>query len=468
MNHQTADLSDDSCKNVEDNLTIEPLSKRFKYNCPSLDTISNDFLLQIWQYLDILDSVNLASTCTRLLSFACDFIFPKQAREMVIQTKDAFIYGIDDLVFRSQLKMSDLEIPFKRFGSFVEHLALRRMGYRNTIPTYSARLFVDFEKLLDLCPNLHSLCLNNLEFRNEDVHLFRHVTAGLEELQLVYCSGITNKWSEELNRFTKLQISMISYNGEIVDIFKLNNLSSLTIDDNPSLSDLGTILNKNAQSLRQLNMKRISHDYREITSLIIEKLPNLESLAIELTAELTNSLPALPHLKSLKLSAYGYPMQRVNSLLRKLSDCGTIEDLCIESSFVFDVEDKNEPPLVFKKLQSFACSLSECEYGVAPLCKALTKSHMPEVRRFDFSMTKLIDDVWPVIESKKTLITLTIEVLSCYDAVKFLQGLFEILKQQKGSRPYLNLNMNGLSDEGVSNLSITSLFFACTSFFLLD
>lgn len=466
MNNDRTDVSDNGY-HIGDNLTEQQL-KRCEYSFfLTLDNISNDFLLQICQYLNIFDVVNLASTCRRLHNFASGHIFPKLAKHLELyMTGNHGRIGeewynpnrvqSDDSDFILNLKIIDLENSFEKFGSFVKHLTLKGSFLRRFADIFQTECLRDFERLLDMCPNLQTLCMELVEFNKEDGHLLQHITSGIKRLEFKRCSGIPNDWTEGLKRFSKLeQITFTGYNKTNVDLFKYSHLSSLTIgNESCTMYDLEKIFDKNHQSMQQLKLlswvsqtKEI--DYQDIATLIIDKLPNLKYLAIEdeVSVKLSNSLTELPHLKSLKLFCNGHS---VNSLLRNLSDRGKIEDLDIEDGVFVEEDETNKPPLVFNKLKSFRWIM--IRYNSIQIFRALTKSQMPAIRNFDLDLIKdNITDLLSVFETKETLKTLTI---TCYDIdvrFAFLQRLIEILNLD-GTRPFLNLNMKSLAAEEVSQI----------------
>lgn len=69
--------------------------------------------------------------------------------------------------------------------------------------------------------------------------------------------------------------------------------------------------------------------------------------------------------------------------MRVLSKAGKIEHLNITGGTYENDEDDNEPPLIFKNLQTFQCNWYK--HSVNHLLKALTESKMPEIHSFHFS-----------------------------------------------------------------------------------
>lgn len=448
-------------ENLIKSIDSETQAKRFKFDTETsvtLDTINDDCLFHIWQYLGIYESLNLDSTCRRLHTFANEFIFPKVARQVEIRlTANIFFYLDDHFTEIKESNMTDLENFFKSFGTFVKYLTLTGSTDKedDIFQTQNLRIF---EKLLNLCPNLHSLCMNSVEFSSDDVHMLKNVPSQLKELHLVQCSGITDDWSEELLRFSKLErITLTGPNATTSEFFKNNHLSSLTIGYKScmAIKELETIFNQNFRSLLQLEIFKFSTspDYRNVATLIDEKLPNLQMLTIEddLSVALTNSLTEYPHLKSLKVMCYG-EHKNVNALLRKLSDVA-IEDLVIING-AFDTEDPNESPLVFNKLRSLQLKYNTTN-DVTQIIQAMTKVQMPAVTSFDIEIEKYVHELLTLFKSKNTLKTFTVK---CYfnlvDQLSFLHNITEILKLN-WRQLYLNMPIRYLEDrlEAVSKFT---------------
>lgn len=323
----------------------------------TLESLNDDCLLQIIQYLSLFQITNLSSTCTRLQKFAIDFVYPKMVQKVEIQFKYDEDSSFDSLSIYTT-DMYYLEKPFESFGGSVEQLTFNGSydddkDYTQPIET---RNLSTMGKLLDLCPNLHTLRIRQIDFRSDNIDLLNHVTVNLKELEFVRCTNTTNDWSEALKRFLKLEhLALTGSNETTADFFKSSStLSSLDIDClslNYKAEDLEKIFVQNGSSLQKLRLVNFmgSSVYQSILTLVV-KLPKLEYLAMEgrISQKLTDSLNELPHLKSLKL--WCAEDESVNFLLRKLSDLGTIEDLDIEDG-VFNNEDCNAAPLTFNQLK---------------------------------------------------------------------------------------------------------------------
>lgn len=431
---------------------MEPQAK----HCSSetLKTITDDCLHEICKYLSISEVVQLGSTCLRLQNFTKDFIFPKIARQMEITLKVESIMVVE----RSTIALNAMD--FESFGSFVKQLTVIYVGEWEMKYTHS------IEKILDSCQNLRSLCMYGIDFTTDDSQILSHVTPSLRKLKLELCSGITNDWCEELKRFSKLEILTLIGTDKInAKLFKNNlNLSKLTINllNYSTEKDVENLFNHNSESIRQLKIIKFTklHDYQSISTLIVNKLPNLEKLIIDgwFTVELTNSLTDLPHLKAMKVGCDG---ESVNSLLRKLSDLGVIEDLCIINGVVDD-EDDNAPALVFNKLKSFRWHTIFKQDPLA-VFKVLTKSQMPVIVGFNFKAgVEITGSLLAFFESKETIKSLIIDYF-CFIWNKPNRNIFvlEIIKILKSNwnRSYLNLNIGPL-DIGVELVSeIISKFY---------
>lgn len=405
-----------------------------------LESINDDCLREICKYINIFEVVQLASTCARLKNFIEDCIFPKISSEMELTFT---LQGRTMVESAITLNTQELEKLMKYFGGFVRQLTIRRMFYGHNFN-------IDLEKILDLCPHLSSLHMCGFDFTGAQILI--HVSSSLKVLKLELCNGITNDWSDALKRFSGLeQISITGSNKLSTDFFKhSHNLSSLTLnyDSFSTKMDRDNIFKNCGQSIRQLKLSQFinSPDLQSIGTLIVDKLPKLEYLAIQVTfsTELENLLSALPHLKSLKVSLMG---ENVCPLLRKLSDLGTIEDLNIELGVVCDT-DANATPLVFNKLQTFRW-WTHFKQDPLVLFNAFTRSQMPVISSFHFiHELKAYGGLLELFDSKKTLQSMIIacDFWNILNRNTFVIKIIEILNRNR-DRPFLNLEMNPLDIE---------------------
>lgn len=413
----------------------EPQAKRCRRNSTaSLHTINDDCLREIFNYLNVFEVGNVASTCTRLQKFA-ETLYPKIARDIVIAFQP-----LDSIEYQKQ---------FESFGNFVQKLIVdgKYSNQQHQLSTsYNMKPLDVFEKLLSLCPNLHTLRMYNFKFGSDDSQIMRHVARCLKVLTLENCTGIENDWSEALKPLTKIEhISIIGTNNITANFFKHNtNLSDLTIH-NGSLAtenELVNIFEQNGQKIRMLKLIKFAESsiFQSIGILLANKLPNLDSLAIDDYAcdKLTDSLTELPHLKFLKLNCY---FESVNSVMRRISERATIENLIIIDG-VFVAEADDAPPLVFNQLKSFRWNMRmHKRFDTAPMLKALTKSQMPAIQIFNFDFhVESMNGLLTLLESKKTVQWLHINFYrwSHQKQRTFLNKLMLILRDDM-SRPNLNM-----------------------------
>lgn len=401
-------------------------------NCAGIfEKINNDCLREIIKYLNIFEVEKLAATCTKLQTFSNDFIYPKIARKMEIRFNQ--VSGFDRIERYGTFYTNDFQRPFESFGSCIEQVTFIGINFGPT------------SQLLRLCSNLHTLRMRYYYFNSGDSKILNHVAPSIKILKLECCSGNEDDWSETLKRLPNVEhITLTGRNKITANLFKREKkLSSLTIDYRSlsSGNDLENIFDHNGKTIQQLKLFNFteSPNYQSIRTLILDKLPKLENLAIEdtLSFKLTNLLTELPYLRSLKVTCTYY--ESVNSLMRTLSDLGTIEELDIEKG-VFETEDENAPPLIFNQLRTVSCdSLT--------IVSALTKSHMPAITCFQFD---LLEDAMCILLtlfiSKKTLKSMHVFCWAWTNVERnrFALEIISILRRNM-NRPYLNLKIHMLS-----------------------
>lgn len=147
-------------------------------NYSIFETINHDCLREIFQHLNLFDATNLASSCSRLLYFANSEIFPKQAKEINISMGYRISNETGSIV--STHHMSDiinLQIPFSYFGNYVEHLALSDWSYCYDSSTETDKVLwsLNFEKTLQLCPNLKKLSLFSFDIDYKRMQMVKNV-----------------------------------------------------------------------------------------------------------------------------------------------------------------------------------------------------------------------------------------------------------------------------------------------------
>lgn len=434
----------------------------------TLDGINGKCFRLICQHLEILDVVNLAITCKKLLLLAESDIFPKTAQQiqitMVAEDDISFINKTDiesETESASKLTMKSLEKPFIYIGNFVKQLTLKGSGklWEWTVSkTLRAECLRTFETLLRQCPNLETLCIHDVTFQSEDIHLLKNVTSNLKELNFVLCSGITNEWSTTFQGLSNLKQLMLNGPNEIwpedlFQNFKLLNSLNINYENCPVPEDLEVIFELIGPSLQNLTLSHFSRTpyHQSIPKIILDKLPKLERFEIfdNLTIGL-NSLIEIPQLKSMTIICTG---KCVSSILRKLSERDTIEEITILDGSIDITAIDRESPLIFNKLKNFQwVTYSTVSARFLNVLKTLTNSLLPNIESFNFSCwyLKLEElhslQLLALFESKKTLKSLIFRGKSIDNPLAIVNPILEILKNSSPSRPFRKLNINRIQN----------------------
>lgn len=426
----------------------------------TFQSINDDCLREIFTYLNILEIVELSSTCTRLQNFTEDCIFTKLANQIKIK-----FCGFHTCIYVTTIELNNLEKVFEVLGSFVNQLFL--IQNERSTEAYTSRFkpksWRTIENILNLCPNLHTLCMKDFIFGHSDP-LLQHVLPSLKVFRLENCSGIRSDWSEILKRSPLIEHITITGQNEITgDFFMHCSLSSLAIDYR-SLStksilheDLFNHIGQSIQKLKIIDFTNAPR-YKPIRTIIVENLPKLENLEVEdkLSVKLTMSLTQLPHLTSLKVNCW---LCSVKALLRKLSDQGTIEVLHIYDGWydVDDDEDENMLPLVFNRLQSVTWELPFAEDS-SDVFMALTEFQTPMITCFNFDDIEVeaMGSLLALIESKETLTSISLDLfmLNNVERNTLALGIIDIIKRK--NRPFFTLNIIELDIEADLVIKIMS------------
>lgn len=419
----------------------------------SLENLTYDCLLFITPYLNVFETVNMASTCKSLYKFAIDCIFPRLARKIVI----LMLAKADDYYNRDNVLDDILELkkPFKIFGGFVEEITL--VGSEECEGDERLRIDVlrSLEKVLELCPNLRKLCFKYIDFKPADIHILQYVSTSIKDLKCIRCTGITSDWACALKKLPLERITLTGQNENNGKMFgKINTLSDLTIASaSTTTQGLQTIFKRNGHSLKSLKLIDFfdeSPDCASVIATIPFELPKLENLAIEdvLSTQLLRALTVLPNLKCLHINCCG---SSVNALLKTLSNQGSIEDLELHNS-VIDNEDNNASPLMFSKLKTLVGSRPTS----AQFLKLINKSQMPVITSltlFFKTINNYEHEILSVFKSKKSLKSLKIEHWGQNDSslIALLCGIVTILEVES-DRPFLKLTITRLKlcERGVS------------------
>lgn len=452
-----------------------PLTSTSQNSAATLENINGKVSRLICQYLDILDVVNLARTCKKLLYLAESDIFPKIAQQIQIT-----LVAEDDVAFNnrsdneseselaSTLTMKCLETPFIYIGKFVKQLALSGKIWDWTVSkTLRADCLRTFETILRQCTNLETLCIQDVSFQSEDIHLLKNVTSNLNELNLMLCSGITDEWAIAFQGLPNIKHFTLNGPNEIsqdlFENFKLLNSLNINYENCPCAEDLEMIFELIGPSLQKLTLSHFSrtHYHQSIGKMICDKLPKLEHLEIfdNLSIGL-NSLIEIPQLKTLTIICIG---KSVSSILRKLSERGTIEHLSILDGSIDNNAIAHESPLIFNQLRSFQwMTYSPIGARLLNVLKTLTNSMLPNIESLDVSCwyLKLEEShslqLLALFESNKTLKSLIFRGKTIENPFAIVKPIIEILRHSTPSRPFLKLNINTIQSgsEEVSHISL--------------
>lgn len=435
----------------------------FDGNVPEMQNINEDSLRHIFRYLNLMDVVNLAKTCTRFENFTHTDVFPQIAKHIRIDIAARKILLKAPLInsFTSELTLKKMEAAYRFFDQFIEDLTVM-LQYVAT-PNEQAIIWRSSMTMMERSQNLKALHYNSwfLTYEQTDelqdqIEKFEY----LKELDISRSIGITNNW-RAAKRFSKIEKLNFTARDEIstnfLDYFK--NLSSLTIDFRQSnacqTNDLARMFDNNGHCLQSLKLHNLSDlkNYSVVGRLITAKLSKLKSL--ELGFSLGNNskyMIELPHLRSLKLSCSHCS---INSLLRTLSTKGFIEELSIHDGVFIDDSEK-VPPLIFEKLQSLSlhqlCRMST-------FWSTMTGSYMPVLHTFDVELRERTDifDLLKFFESKPTIksIRLSHKRHNEFIQLGFLKQLVQILQESIPQRPFLNLIIRQfqMDDEEVIKLT---------------
>lgn len=444
-----------------DNITAKPLVKRLNFSKNSLETVNDDCLRDIFKYLHLLDSINLARACKRLFDFANSEIIPKKSRQIkIIMQREKIFYLLD-------LPTEGTEVPFQYFGRYVKHITFEEGGPLPMPMNLIKNYWIRYIKVLELCPNLETIRFEDVDFVRDGAPLLKFISTNIKELQFEQCFRISDDWSEEFKRFSKLE--RISVNGiqHFTGAFFANcrNMTDLSICCfTPEMLEM--ICDRNGPRIKHLTL-RIFLDlqgFREIVRLIIEKLPKLQSLAIEdgLAVKKLSLLSEIPKLTSLKIVCNSM-LCSVNSLLQRLSEHEIIKVLWIRDGFY---EDAYNLSLTFKYLQDF---LWNSNYNSSALLRVLTASQMPRICKFTFYSRDFEhnerDGLLEFFKSKTTLNS--IKIVADGITFAFVNEIIKIWKADVSRiRPFLQLTIDctQIGEKEVSyilNLNFHILIYFC-------
>lgn len=441
-----------------------------EYIYPNLNTINEDCLRHIVQYIDIVSAVHLAVSCRRLMNFCKAVIFPKKAKTIYIYVpNDGITVNLLTALGNKHLVLKPESLfwtYFSYIGEFVEVLVFCVEEMLPLVNDISGIWFC-LAIVLEHCKYLKTLSFKNCNFKLHQTHELQYRIGrlqNLKELQFFNCARIPEKWGPTFNEFNTVnKITLDAANkisGHFFTCFR--NLTSLTITlTSVWASDLAKIFKSCGHCLKYLELYSIKTvaNFESIGVLINESnMLRLETLKID--SDLTNlNYILLPHLMFLIVT---FQKGSVNLLLRKLVNHGKIENLTIYN-FVFRHEEENAEPLIFNKLQRLYLRGKRIPRSLLQL---MTRSRMPAIQSVAlidrYPKEGELDDVLKFVESKANLKCLRLCFLRktfCFDPnlYAFLREMIEILKVPCTlKRPFLNLELcrvNVVPTEAVSKIA---------------
>lgn len=454
-----------------------------KGSCSELESISDDCLRYIYQYLGIMDVVNLSVTSTRMLDFAKAVAFLKKARSLRLEIKagmsapmpwnlsaplinSIYSWESDDPfnnanTYDSKLTKESVVAAFRYFGEFVEDLSIYSFCKDLSEDWCAIKIVLKNCKYLK---KLRFCCGCGLNLKSFEVKALQDQIAmlhNLKELDL-YGGGFTKYWPAPaaLKGFPSVDKLSLTATDEITAHFGryFQNISSLTIDLDHcqwDQDDFAMIFDQVGSSLDYLKIFH-ANDYidfqQSLAMLITMRLPKLKSLAYVDRTETDDGTEFLIELPQLKFLRIRLNCESTNSILQTLSNNGVIEFLQIQEGR-YD-EDFKAPELPLHSLQTLI--LTEF-IGISKLLKVLTTSEMPALHSFvSFIEMEDIYDFLRFVESKNRLKTIHIFIEEeVQRQSKFLERIIAILRKPcSPERPFLNLTMYKYSgcDEDVSTI----------------
>lgn len=291
-----------------------------------LDTLIDDCILKIADYLSPVDVVNLASTCARFFVLAGSKIFPQFVKVRLAST---CCKKIEDKTITKEL----LDTMMLHFGATVQHIELNNLVFACSY----------LKIVLEKCPRLHTLNITRHVFTKEEIEIISksNVSTNIRVLILNFCKNV--KAFNTLTIFPKLRAVKLNFIQEEVllrhDV--LPNLTKLELRgcDFRSKSELKS--NFELMGLNMRSLKLVGGEYNQmfaiIAPLITMKLKNIESLTISIESNVSSllCLTELNHLKDLKIFGICCCIN-VTELLNKLSARGRLERLELNGGTYWD------------------------------------------------------------------------------------------------------------------------------------
>lgn len=185
-----------------------------------LETINDDCLRPIFNYSNIMDVVNLASTSKRLHSFAISDYFPKNAKHIIIEKNN---HGIITLTapfnngFTMEIQSTQkLKYLFSYFGEYVENLTFRSICFERLNPTQKSKVMLIFVNVMELCQYMKTLSFENCSTTLEEIREILYgseMSKNLKELEFFNTNHLTFKG------ILKVDILTLSVENKVISHF---------------------------------------------------------------------------------------------------------------------------------------------------------------------------------------------------------------------------------------------------------
>lgn len=389
-----------------------------------IQTINEDSIREISQYLNVFELINLGQTCNGLQILVENILLTRQTKVIDVQTmNDLDLYDdyeqwdyINDVLFPADIVIIKLDHTYssntlkglvdgiKYFGRSVEAFNFTYFFYFDH-QTGGDNAWHSIVNVISHCTNLKTLKIEGVAFTSERANELKELIDSLKNLKvlkIIDCSKLTSNWPATLkpnSTIEKLTLKMGECNKEeisddFLEYFK--NVSSLSFQSNGE--ECVTLLGHYGHSLKLL--KLCIAKYESLTPVITENLTELEHLKITLADR--DEFIDLPHLKTVHLSDHEY----LGSILRKLSDKGIIECLVFHGYCILS-ENMTFPPFIFNKLQTITFD----EYTKSNVFRTMAKAQMPVLRNILITLSnqQYLHDLWQIVEANSTITLIRLE-----------------------------------------------------------
>lgn len=404
--------------------------------------INDDCLREIFGYLNVIDAVNIASTCKRLRCFANENHYPKFIK---FEIKPDVLW--EESRTESPITINLWRTMMKHFGSIIEEMDF----WGANLPEFHGDYL---HSLLELCPNLHTLRIRNFRFfcwrtsMSDFILKGSKIKSGIKVLEIYECMGMhlsDTLWTIIIVNFHELRSLNITSSRMLGPFFtNLNNLESLELQNcGVTESQLEIFCENNGATMRKLKLVRCQALRVSVFPMITSKLPEIEELEIDMNSvthpDQLNCLEQLNHLKKLIIVILEKPL-KIGSFLQLLGNRGLLELLEIYGG-VLDAETFGSLNH-FQRLKTLRLLYPKSE--VKYMMDMIVDADLPELVEFYAEACDSITDanLVAMVTSKPSL---TIVDVLFNKKVTFaaVRQITNVLKSDfDGNRPHLKLNID--------------------------